>query len=101
MNSRLARERVMGDLRTLASDAEALLRATAGDVSEKAKETRERLTKAIQNAKATCEEFQTRGFESAKEAVKNTDETIRAHPYESIGVAFIVGLAAGWLLKRK
>ena len=37
-HSRLARERVMADLKALAGDAEALIRATADDASDKAKE---------------------------------------------------------------
>ena len=37
-HSRLARERVLADLRALTHDAEELLKATAGDISEKAAE---------------------------------------------------------------
>ncbi len=99
--SQMARERVMEDLRTLASDAEALLRATADDVSDKAKEARARVAAALEKAKATCEELQTQSLESAKAAVMKADTTIRAHPYESIGIAFGVGLLLGVLLKRK
>lgn len=99
--SRLARERVMADLKTLASDAEALLRATADDASDKAKETRARLSATIEKARATCEDLQARGLETAKEAVQKADETIRTYPYESIAVAFGVGLLFGALLRRK
>jgi len=100
-DSRLVRERVMTDLRTLASDAEALLKATAGDVSDKAKEAREKLTAGLERAKSTYADLQNRGIESAKAAAKKADATIRSHPYESIGVAFGVGLLLGALLRRK
>ena len=99
-HSRLARERVMADLRALAADAEALLRATADDAGEKAKEARERLTAALAKARATCEEWQAQGLESARAAAKKADDTIRAHPYESIAIGFGVGLLLGALLKR-
>lgn len=99
--TRLARERVMADLKALAGDAEALLRATADDVSDKAKDARARLTTAIEKAKASCADLQERSIETAKEAVKKADDTIRAHPYESIGVAFGVGLLLGALLRRR
>lgn len=99
--SRLARERVAADLKALASDAEALLRATAGDASDTAKDARERLSAALARAKATYEEVQTQGIESAKAAAKKADETIRAHPYESLGIAFGIGLLLGVLLRRK
>lgn len=100
MNSRDARERVMDDLRSLAGDAEELLRATADDVSETASQTRERLAKAIENAKATYADLQTKGVKKAKQAMETTDEAIRTHPYESVAVAFVVGLAAGAIFTR-
>lgn len=99
--TRLARERVMADLKALAGDAEALLRATADDVSDKAKDARARLTTAIEKAKTSYADLQERSIETAKEAVKKTDDTIRAHPYESLAVAFGVGLLLGALLRRK
>jgi ElaB/YqjD/DUF883 family membrane-anchored ribosome-binding protein len=99
--SRLARERVMEDLKALASDAEELLRATAGDASDKAKEARARMAAALDRAKTTYEEIQEQSIESAKAAMKQADETIRAHPYQSLGVAFGVGLLIGALLRRK
>lgn len=99
--SRIARERVMADLRTLAGDAEALLRATADDASDKAKEARARVSAALEKAKSTYETLQTQSIESAKAAAHKADETIRTHPYESIGIAFGVGLLLGALLRRK
>src|SRR5687767_16026403 len=83
-NSRIARERVMADMRALARDAESLLKATADDVSEKAKEARTRLMAAVENAKSSYANMQAQGMETAREAAKKADETIRAHPYESL-----------------
>lgn len=100
-SSRAARERVMADLKTLATDAEALLRATAGDASEKAREARTRLSAALEKAKSTCEDLQAQGIASAKEAAKKADETIRSHPYESLAIAFGVGVLLGAVLRRK
>lgn len=99
--SQVARERVMEDLRTLVTDAEALLRATADDASEKAKEARAKLAAGLDKAKATYDELQAQGIETAKAAAKKADETIRAHPYESIGIALGVGVLLGLLLRRK
>ncbi|HWA28492.1 MAG TPA: DUF883 family protein [Lacunisphaera sp.] len=98
---RAARERVMADLKTLAADAEALLRATASDASDKATEARARLNATVEKVRATCAELQERGVEGAREAVRKADDTIRAHPYESIAVAFGVGVLLGVVLQRK
>ncbi len=96
-HSLIARERVLGDLKTLARDAEDLLKATVGDVTDKAKELRARLTGTLERARVTCTELQGQTVASVKKA----DTVIRGHPYESIGVAFEVGLLIGVLVTRK
>jgi len=97
----IARERMVTDLRTLARDAEDLLKATAGDVSEKAKEARTRLGVTLERTKSTCQDAQEQTIATAKAAAKKADTVIRDHPYESIGVAFGVGLLIGVLVTRK
>jgi len=99
--SGMARERVLQDLKTLARDSEALLKVTAGDLSEKAKGARARLADALERAKTTCAELQDQTVASAKAAAKKADVLIRDHPYESAGVAFGIGLLIGILITRK
>jgi ElaB/YqjD/DUF883 family membrane-anchored ribosome-binding protein len=101
VHSTLARERVMADLKSLAHDAEDLLKATAGDVSEKAREVRSRVTAALERAKATCEDMREKTATTAKATVKKADTAIRTHPYESLGVAIGIGLLIGVLVTRK
>lgn len=97
----ITQECMVTDLRTLARDAEDLLKATAGDASEKAKEARARLGAALERAKSTCQDTQEQTIVTAKAAAKKADTVIRDHPYESIGVAFGVGLLIGLLITRK
>jgi len=97
----VARERVRADLENLTRDAEDLLKATAGDVSEKAKEARSRVAAALERAKTTCAHMQEQTVATAKAAAKKADTVIREHPYETIGVAFGVGLLLGVLVTRK
>jgi ElaB/YqjD/DUF883 family membrane-anchored ribosome-binding protein len=96
-----ARERARADVENLARDAEELLKVTAGDMSEKAKEARSRVAAALERAKATCVHLQEQTVATAKAAAKQADTVIREHPYESIGVAFGVGLLIGVLVTRK
>src|SRR5664280_2823747 len=100
-HSATPRERLVKDLKALTRDAEDLLKATAGDVSEKAKAARERLGAALERAKSTCLNAQEQTIATAKAAAKKADTIIRDHPYESIGVAFGVGLLLGVLVTRK
>lgn len=85
------------DLKAVMRDAEALLHATANDASEKAREARVRLTEALSRAKANCLELE----QKAAVAAKAADKVIRNHPYQSIGIAFGVGLLLGVLASRK
>jgi ElaB/YqjD/DUF883 family membrane-anchored ribosome-binding protein len=99
--SAMARERGLQDLKASAHDSEALLIATAGDLSEKAKGARARLTDALRRAKAACAQLQEQTIASAKVVGKRADIVIREHPYQSIGIAFGIGLVVGLLVARK
>ena len=99
--SGMARERVLRDLKALARDSEALLKATAGDLGDKAGDARRRLTGALERARGTCAELQEQTLASAKEAAEKADTVIRDHPYQSIGIAFGLGVLVGVLVARK
>lgn len=92
-----ANERLVADVKLLVRDAEDLLKATAEEAGEKMKEVRERLARAVASAKETCETLQ----ETSVRAAKATDNVIREHPYESIGIAFGLGLLIGVLVGRR
>ncbi len=97
MTTEQANEKLVSDLKSVSTDAEELLKATAGQAGEKISEARKRLGAALQAAKATCQRLE----EKTVAAAKATDQCIREHPYESIGVAFGVGVLIGFLLRRK
>jgi ElaB/YqjD/DUF883 family membrane-anchored ribosome-binding protein len=99
-HGRLARERALEDLKTLARDAEDLLKATAHDASDKTKEARSRVAAALNKAKATIVDVQGQALATAKAAAKGADSVIREHTYKSVGVAFGVGLLIGVLAIR-
>lgn len=92
-----ANQRLAGDLKLVMRDAEDLLKATAGEAGEKVKEVRGRLASAIESARETCAKLQDKTLEAAKA----TDHMVREHPYESIGIAFGVGLLVGVLVSRR
>jgi ElaB/YqjD/DUF883 family membrane-anchored ribosome-binding protein len=51
----------------------------------------------LESAKTTCNQLEEKAIAGAKVA----DQTIREHPYESMGVAFGVGLLIGVLVGRR
>lgn len=90
-------EKLGTDLNDLSRDAEAVLQATAGQTGDKFAELRGRLSKTLESVKATYRRVEEKTVAGAKVA----DKTIRAHPYESIGVAFGLGLLIGVLVSRR
>ena len=97
MTTEQANQRLAGDLKAVVRDAEELIKATAGQAGEKISDIRSRLTAALESAKATCQRLE----DKTVAAAKATDRTIREHPYESVGIAFGVGLLVGVLVARK
>ena len=59
-------------------------------------ELRARLEAATEKAKEVCKRLQ----EQTVAAAKATDEAIREHPYQAIGIAFGVGVLIGVLAAR-
>jgi ElaB/YqjD/DUF883 family membrane-anchored ribosome-binding protein len=89
-------DKLVKDLRLVVQDAEDLIRATAGEVNEKTKQARARLAQTLEKAKVSVQDLQVKAAEKAKVA----DEVIRQHPYESLGVAFGLGLLLGVIVNR-
>lgn len=92
-----SRQKLLDDLKVLARDAEELLKATAGDVGEKARDARAHLTESLEGAKETVKQMEDRAAVAARAA----DRIVRDHPYEFMGVTFGLGLLLGVLINRK
>ncbi|MCI0747636.1 MAG: hypothetical protein L0Y58_19705 [Verrucomicrobia subdivision 3 bacterium] len=86
-------ESIVKDLKHLGRDAEDLVKATAGDLSDKAREARSRLVSALEAARQSCSELQ----EKARNGARATDKLIRHNPYQTAGIAFGIGLLIGVL----
>jgi ElaB/YqjD/DUF883 family membrane-anchored ribosome-binding protein len=87
------KEKLVQDLATLVSDAEALVKATGGQLADKSKGE---LVAALDRVKASCHKLQDHAVAGARSA----DRIIREHPYQSVGVAFGIGLLIGVLVNR-
>ncbi len=90
-------EKLLQDLKAVVRDGEELLKAGAKDLGERGMAARERLAAALQTARETGRKLE----EQAVAGVKAAERLIRQHPYESIGIAFGVGLVIGVLVNRR
>jgi ElaB/YqjD/DUF883 family membrane-anchored ribosome-binding protein len=95
--SEINTDRLVSDLKTVTRDAEELLKTVSGEKGNGSNDMRARLSSAIESAKTTYHRLE----EKTVAGAKATDKAIRAHPYESLGVAFGMGLLVGVLVGRK
>lgn len=96
-----ADDRVSHHLRTLADEAEALLRATARAGDEKFEASRERLQSELAHLRTRLAEFEAAAGARVKDAAHRSDQAIHTHPYAAMGAAAVVGLLLGTLLARR
>jgi ElaB/YqjD/DUF883 family membrane-anchored ribosome-binding protein len=90
-------ERLLQSLKTIVRDGEELLRAGADSLSDSGAAARERLAAALEVAKDTRRKLE----EQARAGMKATDRYIREYPYQSLGLAFGVGMLLGVLVNRR
>ncbi|CAJ0680981.1 hypothetical protein R82526_01004 [Ralstonia mannitolilytica] len=95
------KEKLMTDVKTVLSDAEALLKQAASSSGEKAAELRERGMGLLRQAKEKAQDLQDAVVTKSKAAARATDDYVHDHPWQAVGVAAGVGLLIGLLLNRK
>jgi ElaB/YqjD/DUF883 family membrane-anchored ribosome-binding protein len=85
-----AADKLMQDLRAVVTDAEQLLKATAGQSEEEIAKLRARAEESLRAAQ-----------ESLKQAGSELDEQVRRHPWAAAGIAAGLGVLLGLLISRK
>jgi len=91
------RDKLLDDLRLVISDAEELLRMTAGEVGDSTAELRGRIQSRLQEARVELAGLQ----DAATAQVKVADEFVHEHPWQSIGIAAAIGVVVGLLIARR
>jgi len=95
------KEKLVADLKVVVSDAEEILRATAGAAGEKVADMREKIETRLRNAKLRLADAEAAIVDSAKAAAAATDDYVHDHPWKSVGIAAGVGLLLGILIGRR
>lgn len=101
MSQAITKEKLVDDVKVVLHDADVLLRETAGQIGDKAKDARERLERGVRLAKERLADIQQQSVEQAKVAAKATDEFVHDHPWQSVGIAFAVGALVGLVISRR
>lgn len=98
--SEVSQEKLMQDFRVVVSDAEELLRATAGVAGEKVSVARERIQENLAVAKARLANAEEALIAKTKEAARVTDEYVHDNPWKAVGIGAAVGVIVGMLIGR-
>jgi ElaB/YqjD/DUF883 family membrane-anchored ribosome-binding protein len=97
----VSREKLASDMRIVIADAEELLRATAGQVGEKAVVARERIQESLRVAKDKLSRAEEVMLDKTKAAARATDDYVHDHPWSAVGIAGAIGLVVGMLISRR
>jgi ElaB/YqjD/DUF883 family membrane-anchored ribosome-binding protein len=100
-DTEVSREKLATDMRIVIADAEELLRATAGQVGEKAVVARERIQESLRVAKDKLARAEEVVIDKTKAAARATDDYVHDHPWGAVGIAAAVGLVMGMLISRR
>jgi ElaB/YqjD/DUF883 family membrane-anchored ribosome-binding protein len=95
------KERLVSDMKLVITDAEEILRATAGAAGEKVTELRERITIRLRDAKERLADAEAALLDKTKAAARATDGFVHNEPWKAVGVAAALGLALGVLIGRR
>ena len=101
MNEQVTTQKLFEDLQTVVRDAEALLKATAGQAGDKIQEVRSRAEDSVRQARVRLESLQDEAIHRAKTAVGDAEGYVRSNPWQSVGIAAGVGLILGMLVSRR
>jgi ElaB/YqjD/DUF883 family membrane-anchored ribosome-binding protein len=91
----------MDDLRVVVEDAEALLKATAGQAGEKVDQARQRAQESVKLARERLGELEGELRVRAREAARTTDRYVHENPWGAIGMAAGIGFILGLLSGRR
>jgi ElaB/YqjD/DUF883 family membrane-anchored ribosome-binding protein len=98
---RIARDKLILDLRNTIEDSEELLRLTASQVGERVAEVRAKAEGSLRVARGHLERLQAEAVTRGKQASVEVDQYVQANPWKVVGVVGLAGLLLGTLLARR
>ncbi len=96
-----SKEKLVSDMKVVVSDAEEILRATAGVAGEKVGELRERIIDRLRDAKVRIADAEEMLVDRTKAAARATDDYVNDNPWRAVGIAAGVGLLLGIIIGRR
>ena len=99
--SNSSKQKLVSDMKIVVSDAEEILRATAGVAGEKMVDLRERIGERLQEAKLRIADAEAALVDRTKAAAHAADDYVNENPWQAVGIAAGVGLLLGLVIGRR
>lgn len=96
----LQKEKLVQDLRSMITNAEELLRASANQTGDKVAAARERIEETLADARERLKTAERALLDTTRQAATATDEYVRDNPWQAVGIAAGVGMLIGMLISR-
>lgn len=94
-------DKLLHDMQTVIRDAEVLLKSSTLPASEEFKSAKERFENTLRNAKDEALRIERLIVDKTKDAVHTTDNYVKDHPWQAVGLSSAIGLVIGLLISRK
>ena len=95
------KDKLVSDLKAVVTDAEEILRATAGAAGEKVSDLRAKIELRLRDAKERLADAEAILVDKTKAAARATDDFVHDEPWKAVGVAAALGLALCVLIGRR
>lgn len=97
----VTKEQLIADFKTVVSDAEALIKATANQGGEALATVRAKAEASLARAKAQMADAEAALLVRAKAAAKATDVYVHENPWKAIGISAGLALLVGFIMGRR
>jgi ElaB/YqjD/DUF883 family membrane-anchored ribosome-binding protein len=94
-------DRLGNEAREVAQDVEELLEATRDSAGEQLQRARDRASKSLRAVNQRLQSTAAEASECVQHAAVRARREVEEHPWTAIGLAALVGVALGLLLRRK
>ena len=96
-----SKQKLVSDMKVVVSDAEEILRATAGVAGEKMVDLRERIAERLRDAKLRLADAEAALVDKTNAAARATDDFVNDNPWQAVGIAAGIGLLLGIIIGRR
>ena len=96
-----SQEKLVSDIKSVISEAEEMLGATADQAGEKIANLRARIQERLRDAKVRLADAEEVLVAKTKAAARATDDYVHESPWTAVGIAAGVGLLVGLLIGRR